>query len=71
MKQSDVFNKAAECEWLLRLETDELQRSAYRSLIDLWIALANECDSMSPKKFSQEFDDLDQIQTRFQKGRKG
>jgi hypothetical protein len=70
-KQSDVFNRAAECERLMNLETDEIRRSAYRSLLELWIKLANECTSMGPKKLAREFDDLDQIQTSFQNGKKG
>jgi hypothetical protein len=64
--QSDVFNKAAECERLMNLQTDDIQKSAYRCLLELWIALANECASMSPNKFAREFDDLQQILTRFQ-----
>jgi hypothetical protein len=69
-KQSDAFNKAAECERLMNLETDEIQRSAYRSLTEMWINLANEYASMTSENFAREFDDLDQIQTRFTTARK-
>lgn len=68
---SDAFTKAAECEQLMTLETDEVQRSAYRALKDMWINLANDCASMSPKEFARQFDDLDQIQTAFQNAKKG
>jgi hypothetical protein len=71
MKQTDAFNKAAECERSMRLETDELQKSAYRSLMGLWVALGNNYASISPQQFELEFDDLDQIQTRYQNGKKG
>ncbi len=69
VKQSDVFNKAAECERLM--ETHEVQRTAYRSLRDMWMNLGNESALMSPEEFARQFDDLDQIQTRFQNAKKG
>ncbi len=65
-KQSDAFNRAAECERLMNLEADEVQRKAYQSFRDRWISLANESPSMSPGEFALQFNDLDQIQTRFQ-----
>ena len=64
--QSDVFNKAAECDRLMNLQTDEVQKSTYRCLREMWIALANECASLSPEKFAREFDELEQILTGFQ-----
>ncbi len=65
-EQRDAFNKAAECERLVNLETDEVQRTAYRALRDMWISLANECVSMTPGEFVRQLNDLDQIQTGFQ-----
>lgn len=71
VNQSDAFDRAAECERLMNLQTDEVQREAYRSLREMWISLANECPSMSPKEIERHFADLTEIQTTFQNSKKG
>ncbi len=71
VKQSDAFDKAAECERLMNLEADEVQKSAYRSLREMWINLANDSVSMIPKEFARQFADLDEIHTRFKNAKKG
>jgi hypothetical protein len=62
-----MFDKAAECERLMNSQTDEVQKSAYRSLREMCIDLANESASMSAEELARRFQDLDQIQTRFQR----
>jgi len=39
--QSDLFNKATECERLMNLEADEDKKPAFKLLREMWIALAN------------------------------
>ncbi len=71
LKQSDAFDRAAECERLMKSERDEVQRSAYRSLMEMWIKLANESALMGPEEFARQFEELEQIHTRFLNGKKG
>ncbi len=69
-KQSDVFDKAAECERLMNLETDEVRKAAYQSVRSMWIELANEFALMTPEEFAKHFDDIDKIQAGFQEATK-
>jgi hypothetical protein len=70
VKQSDAFDRAAECERLMNSETDLARKAAYQSLRDMWIELANECASMSPEEFAKHFADIEQIQAGFQEATK-
>lgn len=58
VNQSNAFNKAAECERLMNVQTNEIKRSACRALREMWINLANDFASMSPEEFARWFDEL-------------
>ncbi len=65
--QSEAFDKAAECERLMSLTSDEVQRLAYQLLRLFWIGLANESASWtSPEELARDFAYLDLIQTNLQ-----
>lgn len=63
--QSEIFEKAAECELLMERERDQVRNTACRLLRDMWIALANESTSMSSEELALEVASLDQIQSGF------
>jgi hypothetical protein len=65
--QSDLFERAAACDRLRDEETDEIRKTAFRLLRDMWIALANESAEMSREELTQEVSALAEIQSGLQR----
>jgi len=65
--QSDLFEKAAACDRLRNEETDEVRKTAFRLLRDMWIALAKESSEMSRRELAQEVAAIEAIQVGLQR----
>jgi hypothetical protein len=63
IRQSHLFDKAAECERLLSLQADGPKKIALRLLRDMWIALANESTSMPAEWLSGEIASIEEMQS--------
>ena len=66
-QQSELFDRAADCERLKNLTSDHYKRLTFRLMRDLWIALANECAGMSKKVLLNEIAELDKMQSDLSK----
>ena len=62
--QSDLFNKAAECERLMNLEADADKKRAIKLLREMWITLANESATMEPEELARQIATIEKIQAR-------
>ena len=60
--QSDLFDRAADCERLRNLTSDHYKKLTLRLMRDLWIALANESPGMPERVLLNEIAELDKIQ---------
>jgi hypothetical protein len=60
--QSELFDRAADCERLRILTSDRYKKLTLRLMRDLWIALANESVGMSERVLLNEIAELDKIQ---------
>ena len=61
--QSDLFDRAADCERLKNLTSDHYKKLTLRLMRDLWIALANESPGMREHVLLNEIAELDKIQS--------
>jgi hypothetical protein len=61
-KQSELFDRAAECERLRNLETDKIKKTTFRLLRDMWIVLANEIGTMPAEHLAKEIARIEEIQ---------
>jgi hypothetical protein len=61
--QSELFDRAADCERLRNLTSDHYKKLTLRLMRDLWIALANESVGMSERVLLNEIAGLDKIQS--------
>jgi hypothetical protein len=62
-QQSELFDRAADCDRLKNLASDYYQRLTLRLMRDLWIGLANESAGMSGRVLLNEIAELDKIQS--------
>jgi hypothetical protein len=62
--QSDLLNKAAECERLMNLETNEDKKLAFKLLREMWIAVANESATLEPEELARQIASVEKIQAR-------
>ena len=62
-RQSELFDRAADCERLMSLASDLEKRGILRQLRDLWITLANESDLMSARSLANEVAAMEKIQS--------
>ena len=63
--QSELFDRAANCERLTNLTSDHNKRLTLRLVRDLWIALANESPGMSERALSRAIAALDEMLSGF------
>lgn len=63
-----ISKRVAECEALMRTETDQVRKSALRLLRDMWLALANVADSMSEEELDREVAAVDSVHVSFLRG---
>ena len=62
-RQSELFDRASECERLMRLTSDPVKKQTFKQLRDMWIALANESTWMSGQALTKEITTIEEIQT--------
>ena len=62
-RQSDLFDRAADCERLMSISSSEARKMRFRQLRDLWISLANESFLMSHRALLKEIAAIDKIQS--------
>jgi hypothetical protein len=65
--REELFDRAAECERLMRLTPDVEKWSIFRMLRDMWIILAKDSKSMSDQQLRTEIAAIDEIQVRVSK----
>ena len=61
-QQSELFDRAADCDRLKNLTSDHYERLILKIMRDLWIALANESAGMSERVLLNEIAELDKLQ---------
>jgi hypothetical protein len=61
-KQSDLFDRAEECERQGQLASDLSTQTSFNMLRDLWIALANHSANMAADRLAEEVGMLEKIQ---------
>ena len=61
-KQSDLFDRAEECERQEQLASDLSTQTSFNMLRDLWIALANHSANMPADRLAEEIGMLEKIQ---------
>lgn len=64
-RQSDLFQRAAECERLMKLAYDPQRQKVFKELRDLWVSLANESASFSDPAFAAQVERIEDIQSTF------
>ena len=62
-RQSELFDRAADCERLMNLASDPEKQGLLRQLRDLWITLANESDLTSAPSLANEIAAMEKIQS--------
>ena len=62
-EQSNLFDRAADCERLMSLSCDLVKRESLKQLRDMWIDLANESASMSAQELAKEIISIEAIQS--------
>ena len=62
-EQSNLFDRAADCERLMSSSCDLVKRESLKQLRDMWIALANESASMSAQELAKEIISIEAIQS--------
>jgi hypothetical protein len=62
-EQSQLFDRAAQCERLMNLSSDPVNKQTLKQLRDMWIALANESTSMSVQELAKEIISIEAIQS--------
>jgi hypothetical protein len=65
--QSNPLDRAAEWDGLMRQEPDEVKKTIFRLLRDMWVALANESGLMSAETLAQEVAAISEIEHRFRR----
>ena len=61
-KQSELYDRAAECEQQMKIVTDPVRRQAYMLLRDMWIMLANGSATMSASYMIKQIADIERLQ---------
>ena len=61
-RQSDLFDRAAECQQALELATNPEQKIALKLLRDMWTALANEYPALRPDQVAKEIAAIEELQ---------
>jgi hypothetical protein len=51
-RQSKLFDRAAECERLMNLASDPVNKETLKELRDMWTALANDATSSSAQEMA-------------------
>jgi hypothetical protein len=62
-RQSELFNRAADCELLRNVASDPYERLTLRLMRNQWITLANESVGMPERALENEIAELDEIQS--------
>ena len=62
-RQSELFDRAAECGRWMQLTSDPDMQSVIRLLRDLWIVLGNECEFMSERELVTRISTIEEIQS--------
>jgi hypothetical protein len=66
-RQSELFDRAAECERWMQVTSDPDMQSVIRLLRDLWIALGNECEFLSERQLVTQISTIEEIQSSIMK----
>ncbi|HLH97155.1 MAG TPA: hypothetical protein VKW08_18750 [Xanthobacteraceae bacterium] len=61
-RQSELFDRAADCERLMSVASDPARRGVLKQLRDMWIALANESEVNPLRDLAKEIAAMDNIQ---------
>jgi hypothetical protein len=67
-KQSELYDRAAECEQQMKIVTDPVRRQAYMLLRDMWIMLANGSVGMSDALVDREIAMIEKVQATAEVG---
>jgi hypothetical protein len=67
-RQSELFDRASECERLMNLASDTVKKQTFKQLRDMWIALANESTWMPEHLLTKEIAAIENIQSTFDGG---
>ena len=70
-RQSDSFERAAACDRVMKLETNEVRRKVFSLFREMWITLANESPSLGDETLAKEVAAIEQIQANFHSGKDG
>jgi hypothetical protein len=62
-RQSELFDRAAECERLMSRVSDPVKKATLEQLRNLWIALANESPSFTRQVLAREIAAIERIQS--------
>jgi hypothetical protein len=62
-RQSELFDRAAECGRWMQVTSDPDRQSLIRLLRDLWIVLGNECEFMSERELVTRISTIEEIQS--------
>jgi hypothetical protein len=60
--QSELFDRAAECERLMDAASDSDKKQIYRQLHDMWMALANETAIMTADEMTEKIAEIERLQ---------
>lgn len=61
-RQSELFDKAADCERLMIAASDPEKREVLKQLRNMWIALANESEVMPARTLAHEIAAMENVQ---------
>jgi hypothetical protein len=64
--RKELLGRAAECERLTGEETDDSRKRVFSLIREMWIALADESDTMNPEELGQTVAAIARIQVDFQ-----
>jgi hypothetical protein len=65
-KQSDLFDRAADCERLMGATYDPIIRETLKQLRDMWIALANESATMPADHMTKKIAEIEKLRLGFE-----
>ena len=64
-RQSELFDRAAECERLMDSVSDPVKKATLEQIRNLWIALANESPNFTTEVLAREIAMIERIQSSF------
>jgi hypothetical protein len=62
--KADLLKRAAECDGLRGREPEETRKTVFRHLRDIWLALADESETLAPEALAREIAVVEEIQAK-------